>query len=162
VRRSALHIDDVMANFYKSAPLSKARSIFTQQSSLGVFMKSAIFQTITLCVASIISVSALAQTAASDDIASSAPVAAPQAAAQSGPKARRAQNHLVQKNVRHALTASKGLNSSGISILAKDGVVTLVGSAPDDKQIARAVTVAQSVAGVQRVDNRLKVFQPGN
>jgi osmotically-inducible protein OsmY len=41
-------------------------------------------------------------------------------------------------------------------------VVTLVGSAPDDKQIARAVTVAQSVAGVQRVDNRLKVFQPGN
>ncbi|ASW01890.1 BON domain-containing protein [Paraburkholderia aromaticivorans] len=125
-------------------------------------MKSAVVQTITLCVASLISVSALAQTAASDEIASSAPATASQAAPQLSAKARRVQNHVVQKNVRHALTASKGLNSSGISILAKDGVVTLLGSAPDEKQIARAVTVAQSAAGVQRVDNRLKVFQPGN
>ena len=121
-------------------------------------MKSAVVQTITLCVASIISVSAFAQTAASDDIASSAPVSAPPSSA----KARRAQNHLLQKKVRHALTATKGLNSSGMSVLAKDGVVSLVGSMPDDKQISRAVAVAQSTAGVQRVDNRLKVFQPGN
>ncbi|EIF35141.1 putative periplasmic or secreted lipoprotein [Burkholderia sp. Ch1-1] len=125
-------------------------------------MKSAVVQTITLCVASIISVSVFAQTAASDDIASSAPVSAAVSAPPSSAKARRAQNHLVQKNVRHALTATKGLNSSGISILAKNGVVTLVGSAPDEKQIARAASVAQGAAGVQRVDNKLKVFEPGN
>ncbi|WP_366931912.1 BON domain-containing protein [Paraburkholderia xenovorans] len=150
------------ATFHESATLLQALSIFTLQSSPGVFMKSAVVQTITLCVASIISVSAFAQTAASDDIASSAPVSAPVSAPPSSAKARRAQNHLLQKKVRHALTATKGLNSSGMSVLAKDGVVSLVGSMPDDKQISRAVAVAQSTAGVQRVDNRLKVFQPGN
>jgi len=73
----------------------------------------------------------------------------------------RAQNRQLSKAVRHALYATKGLNYSNIAILSKDGVVSLVGSVPDNSQIQLAGDAAKRVPKVQSVDNRLVLEEEG-
>ncbi|ANB72206.1 hypothetical protein AYM40_07380 [Paraburkholderia phytofirmans OLGA172] len=74
----------------------------------------------------------------------------------------RSQNRALAKNVRKALTKVKGLDSSGISILAKGGVVTLAGSTQDEKDIGLAEDAAKGVTGVTSVQNRLTVHEVGH
>ena len=74
----------------------------------------------------------------------------------------RADNRALSHAVRKSLTKVKGLDSSRISVLARGGIITLAGSAPDQSQIESAGTAAGSVAGVSHVDNRLTVYEPGN
>jgi osmotically-inducible protein OsmY len=80
----------------------------------------------------------------------------------SSKKQMRADNRALSHEVRKSLTKMKGLDSSRISVLARGGIVTLAGSAPDQSQIESAGTAAGSVAGVSHVDNRLTVYEPGN
>ncbi|PXW28318.1 BON domain-containing protein [Paraburkholderia caballeronis] len=77
-------------------------------------------------------------------------------------KVLRAQNRQTEHAVRKALTATKGLNSSGVVVLAKNGAVTLEGSVPEESQIALAQNAAQGVAQAKSVTNRLTVKEPGN
>ena len=81
------------------------------------------------------------------------------AAGTSGAGTMKQQDHALAKNVRHALHTTKGLVSSGITVLAKDGAVSLTGMVPDQGQIALAGTAAQSVAGVTSVKNNLEVSE---
>lgn len=74
----------------------------------------------------------------------------------------RAQNRALEKKVRHALTASKQLNSSDIRIIAKNGKVALEGDVPDPTQIQLAGDVATKVSGVSSVQNNLTVREEGN
>lgn len=74
----------------------------------------------------------------------------------------RADNRALSHAVRKSLTKVRGLDSSRINVLARGGIITLAGSAPDQWQIESAGTAAGSVAGVSRVDNRLTVYEPGN
>ncbi|CAB3795260.1 hypothetical protein LMG28138_03842 [Pararobbsia alpina] len=69
------------------------------------------------------------------------------------------QDHALAKSVRHALTKTKGLTSSGITVLAKNGVVTLNGTVPEQGQIALAGNSAQSVAGVTSVKNNVELAE---
>ncbi|SOE83658.1 BON domain-containing protein [Burkholderia sp. YR290] len=82
--------------------------------------------------------------------------------APSSKKAARKQNHQLEGKVRHALTATKHLDSSGIVILARGGKVTLEGDAPDDQQIQMAAATAAKVAGVTGVTNNLHIREAGN
>jgi hyperosmotically inducible protein len=65
------------------------------------------------------------------------------------------QDHALAKNVRHALYKTKGLVSSGITVLVKNGMVSLDGTVPEQGQIALAGDAAQSVTGVASVKNNL-------
>jgi len=48
-----------------------------------------------------------------------------------------------------------------LGVVARSGRVTLVGSVPENDQIALAAQRAQSVAGVTDVANRLSIDMPG-
>lgn len=104
--------------------------------------------------AALIALPALAQD--SSDTASGAPPAA------SGKKAVRAQNRQIEKTVRRTLSKTKGLDSSGITILVKNGVVTLDGTVPDESQIALAGSSAKNAAQSSKVTNNLTVREVGN
>jgi len=63
-------------------------------------------------------------------------------------------NHALEKRVRTALIKAK-VDPVGVTVLAKGGAVTLVGSVPETAQVDRAGNVTKNVAGVASVDNRL-------
>lgn len=59
--------------------------------------------------------------------------------------------------VRRALEHTPGITTSDITVLARAGTVTLLGSVPDQNQIIHAEAVAASVPNVQSVNNQLTV-----
>jgi hyperosmotically inducible protein len=83
-------------------------------------------------------------------------------AAPSSSKATKKANHKLENDVRRALAKAKGVNPEGIVVLARNGVVTLTGNAPDSDQAARATQAAKTVAGVTSVINQITVGQPGS
>src|SRR5471032_3505688 len=80
----------------------------------------------------------------------------------SSKKVVRAQNRQIEKTVRRALTKTKGLDSSGVTILVKKNVVTLNGTVADDSQIALAESSAKDAAQSNKVTNNLTVREVGN
>ena len=61
--------------------------------------------------------------------------------------------------VRKALSKTEGLDVSKINVRSHGGAVTLTGTVQDQGQIDKAGEVAQGVAGVTSVSNKLKVKQ---
>ncbi|POR55981.1 BON domain-containing protein [Paraburkholderia eburnea] len=61
--------------------------------------------------------------------------------------------------VRKALSKAQGLDVSNITVRSRSGAVTLTGTVPDQGQIDQAGQVAQGVAGVKSVANKLTVMQ---
>lgn len=61
--------------------------------------------------------------------------------------------------VRKALSKAQGLDVSNITVRSRSGAVTLTGTVPDQGQIDKAGQVAQGVAGVKSVANKLTVMQ---
>ncbi|MGF6771901.1 hyperosmotically inducible protein [Paraburkholderia sp. GAS199] len=74
----------------------------------------------------------------------------------------RKENRQLASKVRHALTVTKHLDSSGITVLARGTTVTLDGNVPDDGQIQLAGNSAAKVGGVGHVTNNLEVREVGN
>ncbi|MFT4064692.1 BON domain-containing protein [Paraburkholderia sp.] len=72
------------------------------------------------------------------------------------PNQNRSDSQIV-RDVRRAFTRTTGLNSTGIRVEARHGVVTLTGWVPQRSQIQRASNAARSVRGVRSVSNRLTV-----
>lgn len=68
----------------------------------------------------------------------------------------RAADRALQKRVRYALSKMQGLNLRNITVRARNGIVTLEGSVPEEPQIERAGQAAQAVAGVNALRNNLK------
>src|ERR1700742_1285647 len=77
-------------------------------------------------------------------------------------KQMRADNRALSKAVRRALTKTKGLDTSSITVLSRGGKVTFDGTVPDNSQIQRAVDAATATPGVTAVDNRLTMREMGN
>jgi len=100
---------------------------------------------------------AYAQTtpAAGDDTATSAMAPATK-------KQMRADNRALSKAVRRSLTKTKGLDTSGITVLSQRGKLTLDGSVPDASQIQLAGNAASATHGVTQVDNRLIIREAGH
>ncbi|WP_168790114.1 BON domain-containing protein [Paraburkholderia aromaticivorans] len=94
--------------------------------------------------------SAAATANASAPVAVASPVSA---------KAQRAANRQLAKNVRQALARTKNLNIVNVTVRAKQGVVTLQGSMPDNGQIEQAAKIASAVSGVASVKNDLTTIR---
>lgn len=110
---------------------------------------------VTACAVAALFVSQAAVAQTDADATASQP-----AAAQTKKEVRK-QNHQLENAVRHALTRTKGLTTTGITVLAKGGVVSLIGNVPDESQIALAGNATKQVAHVSTVDNRLGVAEEG-
>jgi hyperosmotically inducible periplasmic protein len=82
------------------------------------------------------------------------PVAAPEKAAE--PPEVAADKELAGK-VKSALLAERSLNAHGIDVVAKNGTVTLFGTAETVVRRDTAGKVARNVAGVKSVENKLAV-----
>jgi hyperosmotically inducible protein len=82
--------------------------------------------------------------------------------AQATKKQARADNRILSKAVRRSLAKTKGLDASAITVLSRDGKVSLIGSVPDTSQIELAGSAAGSVHGVRQVENRLVMREAGH
>ncbi|WP_413722100.1 molecular chaperone OsmY [Sodalis sp. RH24] len=68
----------------------------------------------------------------------------------------------VTAKVKSALVGDKGINSTDISVVTNNGVVTLSGFVTNQTQAERAVTAAKSVEGVTSVSDKLHVKETTN
>ena len=78
------------------------------------------------------------------------------AAAPTGRKADRA----LRRKVYAAIGKYKEISAGDISVIAKDGAVTLNGTVTEAAQIGRAEAIARGVPGVTSVTNKLTVKKP--
>ncbi|MEM5388741.1 BON domain-containing protein [Paraburkholderia phymatum] len=78
-------------------------------------------------------------------------------------KAVRAANRVFSKTVHKALSKTKGLDATSITVFgdAKTGHVTLAGHTEEEQQNDLAVDAAQKVEGVTSVSSKLTVRQEG-
>lgn len=67
----------------------------------------------------------------------------------------------IVTKINASLAADDQLKATKIDVDAKDGVVTLTGTAPNAAAQSRATTLAQAVDGVRNVDNKLVVAANG-
>nr|WP_230952726.1 BON domain-containing protein [Burkholderia multivorans] len=108
-----------------------------------------------------VSIGAWAQSGASASMAASAPAGAGGAAsAGMSPKAVRQANRALRRKVYAALARHKEIDAGSISVIAKDGAITLNGTVAEASQIETVEQVARDVAGVTSVTNRLAVQRP--
>lgn len=83
-------------------------------------------------------------------------MAASGAVAPSGRKADRA----LRRRIYAAIGKDKEISAGDISVIAKDGAVTLNGTVTEAAQIGRAEAIARGVPGVASVTNKLTVKKP--
>ncbi|CAG4888656.1 BON domain-containing protein [Paraburkholderia saeva] len=94
--------------------------------------------------------------AAAAPAGASAMVASSAAPAATGRKADRA----LRKKIYAAISKHKEISAGDISVTAKNGAVTLNGTAADTAQVAKVAEIAGGVAGVTSVNNKLTVGKP--
>ncbi|HEX7931753.1 MAG TPA: BON domain-containing protein [Paraburkholderia sp.] len=123
-------------------------------------MKS--IQAIELAVATLIvatSMNAWSQTSETTRaIAASASAMAVSGAA--SPATGRKADRALSRTVYAAIGKHKEISAGDISVIAKDGAVTLNGTVTDASQIDRVAEIAKGVAGVTSVINKLTVRKP--
>ena len=83
-------------------------------------------------------------------------MAASGAAAPVGRKADRA----LRRRVYAAIGKAKEISAGDISVITKDGAVTLNGTVTEAAQIGKAEAIAKGVSGVTSVNNKLTVKKP--
>jgi len=82
-----------------------------------------------------------------------------EAARQAAEKARQDADAALAARVKSALGAQKGLNAHAIDVSAKDGAVTLFGTADTAALRDQAAKAAAGVEGVKSVENRLAIVK---
>ncbi|HKT95348.1 MAG TPA: BON domain-containing protein [Paraburkholderia sp.] len=82
------------------------------------------------------------------------------ASAASTPREIRKANRALSRKVYAALAKHKEIDAGSISIVARDGAVTLNGTVAEASQLGTVAEVAKSVPGVKSVTNRLSVQRP--
>jgi len=93
----------------------------------------------------------------------SAPASAPGAsamAASAGPATGRKANRALRRQVYNAIVKHKEISAGNISVVAKDGAVTLNGTVTDTSQIDKVAEIARGVPGVTSVTSKLTVQKP--
>jgi len=100
---------------------------------------------------------ATASAAAQPESTASAPMAGDLASAASAPGAIRMTDRQLKRAIGTRLARTRGLDSTRILIRTSQGAVVLLGSVPEQAQIALAASAAQSVPGVASVKNGLRV-----
>ena len=91
-----------------------------------------------------------------------AEVKAPEAPKPEAPKAEAPKpdpNKALAQRVKRALEEEAKVQAAGIDVTAKDGAVTLWGTAATEAERKRAAQAASKVEGVTSVDNRIAVVK---
>jgi osmotically-inducible protein OsmY len=109
-----------------------------------------------IALATVFSVNVWPQTAGTTAASSGAP----SASAGMSKKQIRSANRALSRKVSQALQKG-GVQTNGISVIAKNGVITLSGHAADQSQIDKAAAIAKTVDGVSSVKNVLTVQYGG-
>lgn len=107
-----------------------------------------------------ITVGSAGSTFAQADVASSA-ISVPPAAIPDA-KAVKEADRALRKTVIRVLSRTRGLDVDGINVVSSYGIVTLIGTVPDTRQIDLATDVARDVAGVREVHNSLTLQANAN
>jgi hypothetical protein len=95
------------------------------------------------------------------DVAAGRP-AVPSLGEHSGKGPRRSRrDDRIRDDVCEALTRDGDVDASNVEVACEDGVVTLAGTVADRRQKRWAEGIADRVAGVVEVSNRLRIVQPG-
>jgi hyperosmotically inducible protein len=95
----------------------------------------------------------------------SAPASAPgtpamAAASSAAPTPGRKADRALRRKIYAAIGKHKEISAGDISIIAKDGAVTLNGTVTDASQISGVADIARGVSGVVSVTNKLTVRKP--
>jgi len=69
-------------------------------------------------------------------------------------------NRALRRQVYSAIVKQKDISAGNISVIAKDGAVTLNGTVTDASQVDRVAEIAKGVTGVTSVTNKLTVQKP--
>jgi hyperosmotically inducible periplasmic protein len=88
-----------------------------------------------------------------------AAASAAEASAASPANARKA-NRALRRQVYAAIGKHKEISAGNISVIARNGAVTLNGSVTDASQVNQVAEIAKSVPGVTSVTNKLTVQKP--
>jgi hyperosmotically inducible periplasmic protein len=81
--------------------------------------------------------------------------------AKAAKKAARKADHALEKAVRVALAKDKSVDVTRVTVRARDGAVTLLGSVPEQGQVDAATQAAKGVAGVKSLNNALTIKAVG-
>jgi hyperosmotically inducible periplasmic protein len=95
----------------------------------------------------------------------SAPASAPDGSAMaassaSSPATGKKADRALRRKVYAAIAKQKEIGAGDISVIAKDGAVTLNGTVTDASQIGKVAEIARGVPGVTSVTNKLTVKKP--
>ncbi|MFL9937342.1 BON domain-containing protein, partial [Paraburkholderia sp. RL18-103-BIB-C] len=66
----------------------------------------------------------------------------------------------LRRQVYNVIVKHKEISAGNISVVAKDGAVTLNGTVTDSSQVGQVAEIAKGVAGVTSVTNKLTVQKP--
>jgi hyperosmotically inducible protein len=69
-------------------------------------------------------------------------------------------DRVLRRRVYAAIGKDKGISAGDISVIAKDGAVTLNGTVTEAAQIGKTEAIARGVSGVTSVTNKLTVKKP--
>ncbi|MFM0075430.1 BON domain-containing protein [Paraburkholderia sediminicola] len=116
------------------------------------------FQAIKMVGGALIVLASINAYAQSSDAAAPA---APAASSAPSAKSAKAANRALGRKVRSALSKTKGLSVTNITVRARDGAVTLAGTVPEQPQVDLATQAAQAVPGVTSVKNALSIRPVG-
>ncbi|MFM0182830.1 BON domain-containing protein [Paraburkholderia aspalathi] len=116
------------------------------------------FQAIKMVGGALIVLASINAYAQSSDAAAPA---APAASSAPSAKAAKAANRALGRKVRSALSKTKGLSVTNITVRARGGAVTLAGTVPEQPQVDLATQAAQAVPGVTSVKNALSIRPVG-
>jgi hyperosmotically inducible protein len=111
-------------------------------------------KTISMSAALIVLASLNVSAQTNQPMTASAPAAASNASA---PVSTRKEDRALRKRVYAAFAKDKRIDAGDIGVNAKDGAVTLTGTAADAAQIETAAALAKGVPGVKSVTNKLTV-----
>jgi len=95
--------------------------------------------------------------AASGAPASAAGASAMVASAAAAPETGRKANRALRRKVYAAISQHKEISAGDISVIARDGAVTLNGTVTDASQIDKVAQITKAVPGVTSVTNKLVV-----
>jgi hyperosmotically inducible periplasmic protein len=82
------------------------------------------------------------------------------ASGSAAPATGRKANRALRRQVYNAIAKHKEISAGNISVVARDGAVTLNGTVTNASQVGTVAEIAKSVPGVISVTNKLTVEQP--
>jgi osmotically-inducible protein OsmY len=113
-----------------------------------------------LAVGAVVVATSMTAWSQTSETASAPGTSAAAASSSAAPATGRKANRALRRQVYSAISKSKEISAGNISVVAKDGAVTLSGTVTDASQIGKVAEIAKGVPGVTSVTNKLTVEKP--